>query len=149
MYCKYIVTAVTVIEYHRRRQQWVYDISQYIDRRPVVSLKLKDVKTQHMLNYVLLQRWMPYITIGVPGLYFRGNLTKFQPSISIHYRKKASQFKTVCKDNSGYITPLKQQKWVSSFLTAHQHIIGHSVPAKIKKVILLCSTSPHSQCADK
>jgi len=43
--------------------------------------------------------------------------------------KKTSQFKTVCKDDSGYITQLKQQK--------------------IKKVILLSSTSPHSQCADK
>jgi len=36
---------------------------------------------------------------------------------------KTSQFKTVCKDDSGYITQLKQQK--------------------SKKVILLSSTSPH------
>jgi len=43
--------------------------------------------------------------------------------------KKTSQFETVCKDDSGYITQLKQQK--------------------LKKVILLSSTSPHSQCADK
>jgi len=43
--------------------------------------------------------------------------------------KKTSQFKTVCKDDSGCITQLKQQK--------------------SKKVILLRSTSPHSQCADK
>jgi len=43
--------------------------------------------------------------------------------------KKTSQFKTVCKDDSGYIIQLKQQK--------------------SKKVILRCSTSPHSQCADK
>jgi len=35
----------------------------------------------------------------------------------------------VCKDDSGYITQLKQQK--------------------SKKVILLSSTSPDSQCADK
>jgi len=42
---------------------------------------------------------------------------------------KTSQFKTVCKDNSGYITQLKQEK--------------------SKKVILLSSTSPDSQCADK
>jgi len=42
---------------------------------------------------------------------------------------KTLQFKTVCKDDSGYITQLKQQK--------------------IKKMILLSSTSPHSQCAEK
>jgi len=43
--------------------------------------------------------------------------------------KKTSPFKTVCKDDSGYITQRKQQK--------------------SKKVILLSSTSPHSQCVDK
>ena len=42
---------------------------------------------------------------------------------------KTLQFKTVCKDDSGYVTQLKQQK--------------------SKKVILLSSTLPHSQCADK
>jgi len=42
---------------------------------------------------------------------------------------KTSQFKTVCKDNSGYITQLKQEK--------------------SNKVILLSSTSPDSECADK
>ena len=40
--------------------------------------------------------------------------------------KKTSQFKMVCKDDSGYITQLKEQK--------------------SKNVILLSSTSPHSQC---
>jgi len=43
--------------------------------------------------------------------------------------KKTSQFKTVCKDDSGCITQLKLQK--------------------SKKVILLSSTLPDSQCADK
>jgi len=38
--------------------------------------------------------------------------------------KKTSQFKTICKDNSGYITQLKQQK--------------------SKKVILLSGKSPQS-----
>jgi len=42
---------------------------------------------------------------------------------------KTSQLKTVCKDDSGYITQLK--------------------PEKSKKVILLSNTSPHSHCADK
>jgi len=42
---------------------------------------------------------------------------------------KTSQFKTACKDNSGYIAQQKQQK--------------------SKKVVLLSSTSPYSQCVDK
>jgi len=41
---------------------------------------------------------------------------------------KKLQFKTGCKDHNGFISQLKQQK--------------------IKKVILLSSTSPYSQCAD-
>jgi len=40
-----------------------------------------------------------------------------------HYCKKISQFRMICKDNSGYITQLKQQKskrWY--YLAAHCHI---------------------------
>jgi len=54
---------------------------------------------------------------------------KVRESPYFYYCLKTSQFKTVCKDDSGYVTQLKQQK--------------------SKKVILLSSTSPHSQCADK
>jgi len=39
--------------------------------------------------------------------------------------KKTSQFKTVCKDNSGYMTQVKQQKskkWY--YLAAHRHIVN-------------------------
>jgi len=44
---------------------------------------------------------------------------------------KTSQFKTACKDDSGYIT------------------VATTKTAKIKKVILLSSNSPYSQCAGK
>ena len=42
-----------------------------------------------------------------------------------HYCQKTSQFKTVCKDDSGCITQLKQQKskrWY--YLAAHRHIVN-------------------------
>jgi len=42
---------------------------------------------------------------------------------------KTSQFEMACKDDSSYVAQLKQQK--------------------PKKLILLSSTSPWSQCADK
>jgi len=42
-----------------------------------------------------------------------------------YYCQKTSQFKTVCKDDSGYSTQLKQQKskrWY--YLAAHRHIVN-------------------------
>jgi len=42
-----------------------------------------------------------------PGEMYDGKMLLY---IMLYYCLKTSQFKTVCKDDSGYITQLKQQK---------------------------------------
>ena len=81
---------------------------------------------QNIIN-AAIDQWRDHLRscVRVDGGHFEH--IRHERSLII-YSLKTSQFKTVCKDDSGYVT---------------------TKTAKIKKVILLSSTSPHSQCADK